>query len=233
MADIDSSDIRTKVAQHIVNKALHELDRKNPHVLFGDQTYHHALYQFQEKVDEDVQTQGAQAKLRGVQEPTQVAEDRPLDLPPLFPYPISDYYSWNDLLILERGRKVNGRTKGPGGEHRFPVPDGPIFPPWYSVAIIGAGVAGLRTAKLLQDMGIPYKIFEACDRPGGRVFTYEFAQSQSPGKHDYYDVGAMRFPDNEANKKTFELFEELGLKSKLIEYVMGRDDNIRYYNGQC
>ena len=154
--------------------------------------------------------------------------------PWLFPEPISHLVSWINLLVLERGRRVNGLTRGPDGEHRFPgVPDGPIFPPWYSVAIIGAGVAGLRTAKLLQDMGIPYKIFEASDRPGGRVFTYEFAQSQSPGKHDYYDVGAMRFPDNEANEKTFELFKELGLESKLIEYVMGKDDNIRYYNGQC
>ena len=81
-------------------------------------------------------------------------------------------------------------------------------------------------------MGVPYKIFEASNRPGGRVFTYKFAQSQSPGKQDYYDVGAMHFPDNEGNKKTFELFKELGLERKLTEYVMGRDNNIPYYNGQ-
>ena len=62
--------------------------------------------------------------------------------------------------------------------------------------------------------------------------SHEFAQSQSPGKHNYYDVGAMRFLDNEGNKKTFELFKELGLESKLTEYVMGRDYNIPYYNGQ-
>jgi monoamine oxidase len=33
--------------------------------------------------------------------------------------------------------------------------------------------------------------FEASDRIGGRCFTYKF--SKRP--HDYYDVGAMRFPE--------------------------------------
>jgi monoamine oxidase len=83
-------------------------------------------------------------------------------------------------------------------------------------------------------MGIPYKIFEASDRPGGRVFTYQFT-SKPPGnpqgKHDYYDVGAMRFPDNDANKRTFELFKELNLP--MTEYVTSRENNIRYFNGEC
>jgi len=230
MADIDSSDIRTKVAQYFVNKGLQELQSKDPQIKIDDLTYLQALPQFQDKVDEDEQAQGAQPKLRGIQEPAQGAEDAPPELPPLFPEPVNDHVSWSSLLDFERKRRGRGPTRSPGKDR---IPDRPIFPPWFSVAIIGAGVAGLRTAKLLQDMHIPYKIFEASDRPGGRVFTYEFAQSQSPGKHDYYDVGAMRFPNNEANKKTFELFKELGLESKLIEYVMGRDDNIRYYNGQC
>jgi protoporphyrinogen oxidase len=89
---------------------------------------------------------------------------------------------------------------------------------------------------LLQYMGIPYKIFEASDRPGGRVFTYQFAsrpEENPQGKHDYYDVGAMRFPDNDANQETFKLFEELGIQNKVIPYVMSIDENIRLYNGDC
>ncbi|KAH9483491.1 Putative bifunctional amine oxidase [Psilocybe cubensis] len=108
------------------------------------------------------------------------------------------------------------------------------------VAIIGAGVAGLRTAMLLDKLQIPYKIFEANDGPGGRLFTYHFpSDDKSPaGKHDYYEVGGMRFPDNAANKPTFDLFKELGFhfrndqnpNGELIPFVYGLDDNIRYFN---
>ena len=112
------------------------------------------------------------------------------------------------------------------------------------VAIIGAGLAGLRTAMLLQKHKIPYKIFEASDRPGGRIFTYSFRSDpeMSPeGNHDYYDVGAMRFPNNSANKPTFDLFEELGFRfrnednpnGELIEFKFGIDGNIRHFNSEC
>jgi NADPH-dependent 2,4-dienoyl-CoA reductase/sulfur reductase-like enzyme len=134
----------------------------------------------------------------------------------------SDRNSWKELLELDRKRRASS----------YPAAGG--VPSWYCVAIIGAGVAGLRTAKLLQDLGIPYKIFEASNRPGGRIFTYPFA-SKPPGnpqgKHDYYDVGAMRFPDNKASKRTIELIEELGLNK--IEYIFSTDQNIREYNGEC
>jgi hypothetical protein len=84
--------------------------------------------------------------------------------------------------------------------------------------------------------GIPYKIFEASDRPAGRIYTYQFASKppENPqGKHDYYGVGAMLFPDNDANKETFRLFDELGLSSKKIEYVFSINEDIHYYNGEC
>ena len=111
-----------------------------------------------------------------------------------------------------------------------------------SVAIIGAGVAGLRTAMLLQQLDIPYKIFEANDGPGGRLFTYRFpSDSQSPpGKHDYYEVGGMRFPDNAANQPTFDLFKELGFHfrnsenpdGELIPFIYGKPNNIRHFNSK-
>jgi Flavin containing amine oxidoreductase len=82
------------------------------------------------------------------------------------------------------------------------------------VGIVGAGAAGLFTAMIfdylnslnLKDDGtgktfhVNYDILEAADqdRVGGRLFTYNF---QAPGPHDYYDVGAMRFPKNPVMKR--------------------------------
>ena len=45
--------------------------------------------------------------------------------------------------------------------------------------------------------GLTYEILEADKRVGGRVYTHKF----SGDKHDYYDVGAMRFPDIPIMKK--------------------------------
>ena len=53
------------------------------------------------------------------------------------------------------------------------------------VCIVGAGMAGLYAALILDHLGVPYDILEAADRPGGRVLTHYF----STRKHDYYDVG--------------------------------------------
>lgn len=64
----------------------------------------------------------------------------------------------------------------------------------HRVCIAGAGIAGLFIAMILDSLEIPgleYDILEASDRTGGRIYTHYF--SNVP--HDYYDVGAMRFPD--------------------------------------
>jgi hypothetical protein len=230
----DGSSVHIKVAQYFVDKKLRELESKDPQIKIDDWTFLQALPQFESSVDEDTQ---------GVDDPAHdVDVDQPAQLPPLFPGTggDADHVSWKRLLE-HNNLRTNGPPEKPGSPRTPPKqptfpPGRRIHPPWYYVAIIGAGVAGLRTAKLLQDMGIPYKIFEASARPGGRVFTYQFP-SKPPdnpqGAHDYYDVGAMRFPDNDSNKKTFALFKELGLSDKMIEYVLSRDDNIRYYNSGC
>ena len=51
-------------------------------------------------------------------------------------------------------------------------------------------------------LNVKYEILEAEEkRVGGRLFTYKFPDPADPtykcGDHDYYDVGAMRFPDIE------------------------------------
>lgn len=136
--------------------------------------------------------------------------------------------SWKDLVNLDKARQAPGDSQTPWSEPRQIE-----FPSWYRVAIIGAGAAGLRTAMLLQKFGIPYEIFEASERHGGRVFTYEFPPEAPQGKHDYFDVGAMRFPKNNANKATFDLIKELQLTGKVIPYVFSQRDNIFFYNGEC
>ena len=70
----------------------------------------------------------------------------------------------------------------------------------FKVCIIGAGVAGLFTAMTIDylnekvpGLDMQYEILEAAkeDRFGGRLYTHKFSEKV----HDYYDVGAMRFPD--------------------------------------
>jgi cation diffusion facilitator CzcD-associated flavoprotein CzcO len=75
---------------------------------------------------------------------------------------------------------------------RFPKPDRPL--PKGKVCIIGAGIAGLYLAMLLDQVKVPYDIVDASSRIGGRVFTYEFPTNDPRIRHNYYDVGAMRFP---------------------------------------
>ncbi|KAK1975465.1 flavin-containing amine oxidoreductase [Colletotrichum cereale] len=90
----------------------------------------------------------------------------------------------------------------------------------FRVGIVGAGVAGLFTALLLDwvcksvdGLRIDYDILEASDKKrfGGRLFTHYF--DDPPERvHDYYDVGAMRFPDNPVMDRTFRLFKFLGIE---------------------
>lgn len=81
----------------------------------------------------------------------------------------------------------------------------------FSVGIIGSGMAGLYTAMILDSLDIRWEILEASGRPGGRIYTHRF--SCQPG--DYYDVGAMRFPNIPAMSRTFDLFQRLDINDDL------------------
>ncbi|KAJ4135117.1 hypothetical protein NW768_004734 [Fusarium equiseti] len=112
------------------------------------------------------------------------------------------------------------------------------------IGIIGAGVAGLFTALLFDWINekcenenlkfkIDYDIVEAAkmNRLGGRLYTHRFSYDA----HDYYDVGAMRFPNNSIMKRTFRLFNYIGIepgKGGLIPYYLGDEKGVcpSYFN---
>ena len=101
---------------------------------------------------------------------------------------------------LRLGRPLEDHEDLPEPQ-RLQLPTPPSTGTSPRVCIIGAGSAGLFTALLFDylnqnvpDFNVQYDIFESGDpsRVGGRLYTYNF----TPIPHDYYDVGAMRFPDN-------------------------------------
>ena len=122
---------------------------------------------------------------------------------------------WARHLITEAFKKSlpatqfgeDGELIDPGKIELLPPvsKDGPT-----KVCIIGAGAAGLFTAMLFdylnatlfkKGFNVQYDIFEAGKEVGGRLYTHEFTKITEENPHDYYDVGAMRFPDNSVMKR--------------------------------
>jgi monoamine oxidase len=76
-----------------------------------------------------------------------------------------------------------------------------------SVAIVGGGLAGLHTARLLQAAGIDFLLFEARDRLGGRILsTGEDGQASDDG----FDLGPSWFWP-ETQPAIAALVDKLGL----------------------
>ncbi|KAH7024824.1 uncharacterized protein B0I36DRAFT_376639 [Microdochium trichocladiopsis] len=88
----------------------------------------------------------------------------------------------------------------------------------HRICIVGAGVAGLFIAMILDSLDIPgleYELLEASDRAGGRMLTHYFSKDVP---HDYDDIGAMRFPKIGIMDNTFKLFSDLNIP--LIPYYL-------------
>jgi len=91
------------------------------------------------------------------------------------------------------------------------------MPERLDVAVIGAGLAGLRAATDLTAGGRDVVVFEARDRVGGRVWSHRFSNGQ------WCERGAEFIDANHI--EVLALAKWLGLE--LLDATMGRDDGRR------
>ncbi|KAL8696600.1 MAG: hypothetical protein Q9224_002713, partial [Gallowayella concinna] len=112
-------------------------------------------------------------------------------------------------------------------DHLPPRPDedSQPLPSGTKICIVGSGMSGLYAGLILDHLGVAYDILEAAPRPGGRILTHYF----STRKHDYYDIGAMRFPNIPPMERTFDLFKRTGVP--LIDYRLSGENTPKRYNG--
>ncbi|KAL1917115.1 uncharacterized protein VTP21DRAFT_5313 [Calcarisporiella thermophila] len=111
------------------------------------------------------------------------------------------------------------------------------------IGIVGAGMAGLFSAMLLDSVGVNYEILEGSGRLGGRVHTEYFGEDEN----EYAELGAMRLPykwqfgDKEVPVQGHEIVLRLidyvnemvkkKEKLKLIDYINSDKNNLYYFNG--
>ena len=91
-------------------------------------------------------------------------------------------------VIREYHQRLPKLVKEHLSTHPIPAPPSSIQG---RVCIIGAGMAGLYTAMILDSLGIQYDILEASNRVGGRVFTHKFRNDglgcpRDKSRYNYY-----------------------------------------------
>jgi hypothetical protein len=138
-------------------------------------------------------------------------------------YLLSQYHERNKNISQHELSQMKRVLRNPGTSPEFPI------------CIIGAGIAALYTAMILESLGIDYQIVDADtrDRVGGRLWTFHFPNG---GPYDYcvcwtpafshrsdicvQEVGAMRFPDTPFMKRFFDLATNRNLPVRLIPYII-------------
>ena len=75
------------------------------------------------------------------------------------------------------------------------------------VGIVGGGITGLYLSWLLQQEGIPFRLFEAKDRVGGNIASHQLSGY-------LVEAGPNSLTMSE---KMMEVVEELGMESRLVE----------------
>lgn len=92
-----------------------------------------------------------------------------------------------------------------------------------TVAILGAGIAGLVAAHELEERGHSVTVLEGSGRIGGRVFTHRFGTADNA---PYADLGAMRIPTGHA--LTMRYVDKLGLTPALRPFRTILSDENNY-----
>ncbi|KAF9457573.1 hypothetical protein BDZ94DRAFT_1272826, partial [Collybia nuda] len=156
-----------------------------------------------------------------------------------------DAYALHGRQLIRDFHKTLEPVSGIPGIPTLPIPTIPISPVLEEfaslsiapVGILGAGAGGLYTALILEDLGIPYRIIEAQRQVGGRLFTHKFANTTG-APYNYFDVGAMRFPQIASMARVFRLFDypplnrgNIALGSKLKPYFFENHNTFYSYNG--
>jgi len=97
--------------------------------------------------------------------------------------------------------------------------------PAENIGIVGAGIAGLTLAWILQKIGHNVTIIEATDRVGGRAFTHY-------GDGWYGDLGAMRFPPKHEQPLLYQLFEQFNIPLETFTNSNEGPGSYFYINGK-
>ncbi|MBW4553316.1 MAG: FAD-dependent oxidoreductase [Aphanocapsa sp. GSE-SYN-MK-11-07L] len=109
----------------------------------------------------------------------------------------------NRHALKNRGKPPSG-VRSNQGNHSTPNRAAPL-----KVGIIGAGLAGLTCGYHLAQHNIEFQLFEASDRVGGRIMTYQHSSGETA------ELGAGYFHNH--YHALLNLIDQLGLSAQIVQ----------------